>query len=56
MFLAPKVFRWEGTEVLEFDYEPSEELGPAVERARAACPVAAIMIDHTDQHPDRELA
>jgi ferredoxin len=44
VYAAPTVFRFNGGEALEFDYEPDEREHEAVERAVAACPVQAIRI------------
>jgi NADPH-dependent 2,4-dienoyl-CoA reductase/sulfur reductase-like enzyme/ferredoxin len=44
-FLAPKVFKMKGAEVLMDDPEPGEDQRERVERAAAACPVQAIRVD-----------
>jgi ferredoxin len=51
VFAAPTVFRLIGEESLEFDYAPGEALRVPVERAAAACPVQAIRIGRSDEHP-----
>jgi ferredoxin len=48
VFAAPKVFRFHGEQLLEYDYDPDDELHVQVERAAAACPVQAISIGKTD--------
>jgi ferredoxin len=48
VFAAPTVFRFNGEESLEFDYEPDDALRGQVERAVASCPVQAIWIGLPD--------
>ena len=48
LFAAPPVFRFNGEESLEFDYQPDDSLREQVERAVAACPVQAIWIGLPD--------
>ncbi|MFN8039992.1 MAG: ferredoxin [Acidimicrobiales bacterium] len=47
-FLAPEVFHMEGREVLLFDPAPTDDRRQQVERAAAACPVQAIVIEDVD--------
>ena len=47
-FLAPRVFRLNGKEVLLHVPEPDEAHRLQVVRAAAACPVQAITVDHGD--------
>jgi len=44
VFAAPEVFELTGQEVLEYDSAPSDEWRLHLERARAACPVQAIVL------------
>jgi NADPH-dependent 2,4-dienoyl-CoA reductase/sulfur reductase-like enzyme/ferredoxin len=44
-FLAPDVFTMHGDEALLYDPNPSGDLGEAVRRAVAACPVQAIQLE-----------
>jgi ferredoxin len=52
VFLAPKVFRIQGDETLEYDYSPDEQMREQVRWAAAACPVQAIMLDYLDERPE----
>jgi ferredoxin len=49
IYAAPTVFRMHGEESLEFDYAPDDALREQVERAAAACPVQAILIDRSSE-------
>ena len=57
-FLAPDVFAMHGEESLLYDPQAAEERRDEVERAVAACPVQAILVeaDASDEAPggDRE--
>ena len=44
VYAAPKVFRFRGTESLEYDHMPDAEFDRATERAARACPVQAITL------------
>jgi ferredoxin len=44
-FLAPAVFELHGEEVLMYDPGPGEAQRAAVQRAAAACPVQAILVE-----------
>lgn len=44
VYAAGEVFRFHGRESLEYDRAPAEEHRRAIERAAAACPVAAITV------------
>jgi ferredoxin len=44
VYAAPAVFRFRGTESLEYDHVPDVESDRAVERAALACPVQAITV------------
>lgn len=44
VFAAPTVFRFHGTESLEYDYAPDPGRWAEVRRAAAACPVQAISL------------
>lgn len=44
VYAAPKVFRFRGTESLEYDHVPDAESDRAVERAALACPMQAITL------------
>lgn len=44
VYAAPRVFRFQGEESLEYDPVPAAEETAAVERAAMACPVGAITI------------
>jgi ferredoxin len=47
-FLAPAVFQFVGQEALMYVPEPDESQRLNVERAAAACPVGAILVDVGD--------
>jgi ferredoxin len=46
-FLAPRTFRLHGEEALIYDPGPDEVARLEVVRATAACPVQAIVVDHS---------
>jgi ferredoxin len=48
VFLAPEVFRLSGGEALTYEPNPDDARRLQVERAAAACPVQAIVIDRLD--------
>ncbi|MET9344472.1 ferredoxin [Nonomuraea sp. NPDC003804] len=48
VYLAHEVFRLTGTEALTYEPNPDDARRLQVERAAAACPVRAIMIDRLD--------
>ncbi|GAA2319022.1 ferredoxin [Nonomuraea roseoviolacea subsp. roseoviolacea] len=48
VYLAHEVFKLNGTESLTYDPNPDDARRLEVERAAAACPVRAIMIDRLD--------
>lgn len=48
VYLAHETFRLNGQEALTYEPNPDDERGPHVERAAAACPVQAIMIQRLD--------
>ncbi len=54
-FLAPEVFRMEGREVLFFDPAPNDDQRLQVERAVAACPVHAIVVEDAGVDHDRDV-
>ncbi|MFB9838053.1 ferredoxin, partial [Actinoallomurus acaciae] len=47
-FAAPDVFTIRGDEALLYDSDPDERQRERVERAAAACPVQAIVLDRQD--------
>ena len=49
VYAAPTVFRLQGEESLEYDYAPDDALREQVERAAAACPVQAILINRASE-------
>ncbi|QUQ64173.1 FAD-dependent oxidoreductase [Kutzneria sp. CA-103260] len=60
-FAAPEVFVMRGDEALLYDSDPDQGQQEKIERAVAACPVQAIVIDAEDgqrwqPHPPREAA
>ncbi|MCX4514588.1 ferredoxin [Streptomyces sp. NBC_01619] len=48
VFLAHEVFRLSGEEALTYEPNPDDERRLQVQRAAAACPVQAIVIDRLD--------
>ncbi|WP_306192701.1 ferredoxin [Streptomyces sp. MK5] len=48
-FLAPDVFTLHGSEALLFDQQFDASQRENVERAAAACPVQAILVDWSDE-------
>ncbi|MGY4966051.1 ferredoxin [Streptomyces sp. 900105245] len=48
VYLAHEVFRLNGQEALTYEPNPEDERRLQVERAAAACPVRAIVIDRLD--------
>ncbi|MFE4993053.1 ferredoxin [Streptomyces mirabilis] len=48
VYLAHEVFRLAGQEALTYEPNPDDERRLQVERAAAACPVQAIVIDRLD--------
>jgi ferredoxin len=46
VFLAPKVFRFNGAEALEFEYAPEDAMREEVAWAATACPTRAITLDY----------
>ncbi|ANP50008.1 ferredoxin [Streptomyces griseochromogenes] len=48
VYLAHEVFRLHGQEALTYEPNPDDERRLQVERAAAACPVQAIMIDRVE--------
>ncbi|MCK7625899.1 ferredoxin [Streptomyces sp. RS10V-4] len=48
VYLAHEVFRLSGQEALTYEPNPDEEQRLHVERAAAACPVQAIVLDRLD--------
>ncbi|MEV4575519.1 ferredoxin [Nonomuraea jabiensis] len=48
VYLAHEVFKLNGTEALTYEPNPDDAWRVQVERAAAACPVRAIMIDRLD--------
>lgn len=52
VFAAPSVFRFQGEEALEYDYNPDDQMREQVRRAAAACPVQAITLDYLDRLPE----
>ncbi|MFI9612111.1 ferredoxin [Streptomyces sp. NPDC052023] len=48
VFLAHEVFRLTGEEALTYEPNPDDERRLQVQRAAAACPVQAIVIDRLD--------
>jgi ferredoxin len=53
IFAAPTVFRMQGEESLDYDYNPDDAVRERVQRAAAACPVQAIHIDRADPRLER---
>ncbi len=49
VFLAPDVFALHGEEALMFSPSFDEALREQVEKAAAACPVQAILVDYRDE-------
>jgi hypothetical protein len=49
VFLASGVFRFQGDEILEYDYTPDERMREQVRWAAAARPVQAITLDYPDE-------
>ncbi|MEU9453799.1 ferredoxin [Streptomyces sp. NPDC048277] len=49
VFLAPDVFALHGEEALLFSPRFDEEHRDRVEKAAAACPVQAILVDYSDE-------
>ncbi|MFC5213173.1 ferredoxin [Streptomyces coerulescens] len=47
-FLAPEVFTMHGEEALLYDPQVDEEQRESLDRAVAACPVRAILVDAVD--------
>ncbi|MBO0781569.1 MAG: ferredoxin [Ktedonobacteraceae bacterium] len=52
VFLAPKVFRFHGEEVLEYNSAPDDQVREQVRWAAAVCPVQAILLDYLDEQPE----
>ncbi|GAA3467469.1 ferredoxin [Nonomuraea roseola] len=48
VFLAPEIFRLSGEEALAYEPNPDDARRLQVQRAAAACPVQAILIDRLD--------
>ena len=48
VFLAPDVFELRGNEALHYDGNPDDAERLRVERAAAACPVQAILVEQRD--------
>ncbi|MFF5536640.1 ferredoxin [Streptomyces cinerochromogenes] len=48
VYLAHEVFRLTGQEALTYEPNPDDERRLQVERAAAACPVQAIVVDRLD--------
>jgi ferredoxin len=46
VFLAPSVFKLNGEEALMYDPNPNDAARLKVQRAAAACPVQAILVEH----------
>ncbi len=55
-FASPQVFQLQGTEALEYDPTPDDELREQVERAARACPVQAIILSWQDQQREHQRA
>lgn len=53
VFLAPDVFALHGEEALLFSPRFDEEHRDRVEKAAAACPVQAILVDYSDEPTKR---
>lgn len=54
VYLAHQDFRLTGQEALTYEPKPDDERRPQVERAAAACPVQAIVIDRLDGADESE--
>ena len=52
-FLAPSVFRLHGEEALFYDPAPNEAQREHVNRAAAACPVQAIIVEEAEAAQDK---
>ena len=48
VFLAPEVFKLSGDEAITYEPNPDDARRLQVQRAAAACPVQAIVIDRLD--------
>ncbi|GAB4061012.1 ferredoxin [Catellatospora paridis] len=55
VFLAHEVFRLSGEETLTYDPNPDDARRLQVERAAAACPVQAILIDRLEGAQPRSV-